>query len=103
MALEVRYVPMKDEGDFNVPKIFRVIYQSDTAVSYSVASFAEVKAADPSVISAYFDLVSVYFKERAEYVDTLTDFSRESATEFLQIGMFCLRYHGSVAELGLEQ
>jgi uncharacterized protein YozE (UPF0346 family) len=102
MALEVRYVPMKDEGDYDLPKIFRVIYQDDVAVSYSVASFAEVKAANPSVISTYFDLVSTYFKERADYVDTLTEFSNESAREFLQIGMFCLRYHASITELGQE-
>jgi hypothetical protein len=100
MALEVRYVPMKDEGDSNIPKIFRVIYQDSVALSYSVAGFAEVKAADPSAIETYFNLVSEYFKEVAAYVDTLTDFSTEAATEFLRIGMFCLKYHEANIELG---
>lgn len=92
MALEVRYIPMKDEGDGDMPKIFRVVYQDDTAISYSVAPFSEAKAADPSCVEKYFDLVSTYFSDLSTYFDTLTDFTSDATMKMLKIMSFCAMY-----------
>jgi hypothetical protein len=92
VALEVRYVPMKDEGDNNIPKLFRVIYQDDVAVSYSHANLSEVKAADPEAIAGYYDIVSQYFKDLATLVDSSTDFTQDLRQEFMATARLCLLY-----------
>ena len=50
MALEVTYVCMIDESDRDIPKIFRVIKDGATVVSYAPCRFEEVAKGDPSKI-----------------------------------------------------
>jgi hypothetical protein len=47
MALEVRYVPMADEGDNDIPKIMKVIYKDGESIGYSVAPLDEAADCRP--------------------------------------------------------
>lgn len=108
MALEVRYVPMKDEGDDNLPKIMRVIYKDGTAISYSPAKFDEARTADPTCVEVYFDLLSDYFKEVAAFCDAQYDFTTEMSKKMFSVMLFCNSYVSDAPsmidnnEVGLE-
>ena len=75
MALEVTYVCMKDESDRDIPKIFRVIKDGATIISYSPCRFEEVAKADPSKIEEYFDLLREHLRTFATYIDAQTTFN----------------------------
>jgi hypothetical protein len=92
MALEVRYIPMKDEGQNNYPKIMRVIYKDNVAVSYAASSFSEAKAAAPESIEAYFDLVKEYFAGISSFCDSQTDFSGAMTLKMEEVMYFCIKY-----------
>lgn len=93
MTLEVRYVPMVDEGDKDYPKIMRVIYNNGTAVAYEPTNIKEAEAADPSCIEPYFNLVRDYFRNVADYLDIQDKTSDEITEKMIDVAYFCLRYH----------
>lgn len=93
MALEVRYVPMIDEGDKGMPKIMRVVYnEAGTALTYSAATFAEAEVADPSCVALYFDLLREYFVSFSAYLDAQTAFTNEVSMKMFELMIFCSRY-----------
>jgi hypothetical protein len=94
MALEVRYVPMVDEGDNGVPKIMRVIYNEEgTALTYAEAnSLEEVQQAQPDCIEEYFNLVKNYFTDVAIYFDTKTAADEEVYERMLAVARMCFGY-----------
>ena len=93
MAIEVRYVPMNDEGDHGYAKMMRVIYnQEGAAISYSEAPLSEAKIADPSSIAGYYDCLRNYFASVASYVDLQTDVTPEMSHKMLEISAFCMNY-----------
>jgi len=75
MALEVRYACMIDEADRDIPKIFRVIYDGDTVVTYSPCHFLEVAKASPATVEEYFNLLKDHLKTFADYIDAQTTFN----------------------------
>ena len=93
MALEVRYVPMLDEGDNGMPKIMRVVYnEAGTALTYSAATFTEAEVADPSCVALYFDLLREYFVSFSAYLDAQTAFTNEVSMKMFELMIFCSRY-----------
>jgi hypothetical protein len=92
MALEVRYVPMADEGDNDIPKIMKVIYKDGESIGYSVAPLDEAAIADPSVVEAYFNLIKEYFTSLASYFDAQTEFNNDTTLKMMQIMAFCMSY-----------
>jgi hypothetical protein len=93
MALEVRYVPMLDEGDRGMPKIMRVIYnEAGDVLTYSSATFTEAETADPSCIAPYFDLLREYFISFSAYLDTQTAFTSEVSMKMFELMTFCGMY-----------
>lgn len=75
MALEVTYVCMIDESDRDIPKIFRVIKDGATVVSYAPCRFEEVAKGDPSKIEEYFDLLREHLRTFSDYIDRQTTFN----------------------------
>jgi hypothetical protein len=94
MALEVRYVSMIDEGDNGYPKIFRVVYRDNEAISYTACPFREASQADPSSIESYFNLVSLYFKGVAEFMDAQTASANEVTIKMMEVMQFSVTYLG---------
>ena len=93
MALEVRYVPMLDEGDNGIPKIMRVVYnEAGDALTYSAATFTEAETADPSCVELYFDLLREYFVSFSAYLDTQTAFTNEVSMKMFELMIFCSKY-----------
>jgi hypothetical protein len=93
MAIEVRYVPMNDEGDHGYAKMMRVIYNEEgAAISYSEAPLNEAKVADPSSIAGYYDCLRNYFASVASYLDLQTDVAPEVSHKMLEISAFCMNY-----------
>ena len=93
MALEVRYVPMLDEGDNGMPKIMRVVYnEAGDALTYSAATFTEAEVADPSCVALYFDLLREYFVSFSAYLDAQTAFTNEVSMKMFELMIFCSRY-----------
>lgn len=93
MALEVRYVPMLDEGDNGMPKIMRVVYnEAGDALTYSAATFTEAEVADPSCVALYFDLLREYFVSFSAYLDAQTAFTKEVSMKMFELMIFCSRY-----------
>jgi hypothetical protein len=92
MALEVRYIPMIDEGDNNTPKIMKVVYKDGESIGYSIAPLDEAAVADPLVVEAYFNLIKEYFTGLASYFDTQTEFNNENTIKMMQIMTFCMGY-----------
>jgi hypothetical protein len=93
MALEVRYVPMIDEGDKGMPKIMRVVYnEAGDALTYSAATFTEAETADPSCVAPYFDLLRDYFASFSAYLDTQTAFTNEVSMKMFELMTFCGTY-----------
>ena len=93
MALEVRYVPMLDEGDNGMPKIMRVVYnEAGDALTYSAATFTEAEVADPSSVPLYFDLLREYFVSFSVYLDAQTAFTNEVSMKMFELMIFCSRY-----------
>lgn len=75
MALEIRYECIIDEADRDIPKIFRVISDGGTVVSYGPCHFNEVAKASPATIEQYFDLLKEHLKTFADYIDKQTSFN----------------------------
>ena len=94
MALEVRYTAMIDEGDNGYPKIYRVVYKDNKALSYSECSHEEALAADPSSIEDYFNNVSLYFTGVAEFMDAQTLAGPDVSVKILEVMNFCAKYMG---------
>ena len=93
MALEIRYVPMLDEGDRNKPKIMRVIYdEAGAALTYSSATFTEAEVADPSCVALYFDLLREYFISFSAYLDAQTEFTNDVSMKMFELMIFCSVY-----------
>jgi hypothetical protein len=93
MALEVRYVPMKDEGDRDYPKIMKVVYnESGQALSYVPSPLKEAAIAVPSSIEEYFNLVRDYFNDIAVYIDQQEGLSEEVTMKMLEVMTFCSDY-----------
>ena len=93
MALEVRYVPMLDEGDNGMPKIMRVVYnEAGDTLTYSAATFTEAEVADPSCVALYFDLLREYFVSFSAYLDAQTAFTNEVSMKIFELMIFCSRY-----------
>jgi hypothetical protein len=93
MTLEVRYVPMIDEGDRGMPKIMRVVYNEVGAVlTYSAATFIEAETADPSCVPLYFDLLREYFVSFSAYLDAQTAFTNEVSMKMFELMVFCSTY-----------
>ena len=94
MTLEVRYVPMIDEGDEGKPKIMRTIYnEQGVALSYSeVSSLKEAQVAQPTCIGEYFDLVKDYFVEVGNYFDAQTTISSDVYNKMLSVATMCFSY-----------
>ena len=93
MALEVRYVPMLDEGDKGYPKIMRVVYnEAGDALTYSAATFTEAEVADPSCVALYFDLLREYFISFSAYLDAQTAFTNEVSMKMFELMIFCSSY-----------
>lgn len=93
MTLEVRYIPMLDEGDNGMPKIMRVVYnEAGAALTYSAATFTEAEAADPSCVALYFDLLREYFVSFSAYLDAQTAFTNEVSMEMFKLMTFCSQY-----------
>jgi hypothetical protein len=93
MALEVRYVPMIDEGDNGIPKIMRVVYnEAGNVLTYSAATFTEAETADPSCVELYFDLLREYFVSFSAYLDTQTAFTNEVSMKMFELMIFCSKY-----------
>jgi len=93
MALEVRYVPMLDEGDRGMPKIMRVVYNEvGAALTYSPATFTEAEVADPSCVALYFDLLREYFVSFSAYLDAQTAFTNEVSMKMFELMVFCSTY-----------
>ena len=93
MALEVRYVPMLDEGDKGYPKIMRVVYnEAGDALTYSAATFTEAEVADPSCVALYFDLLREYFISFSAYLDAQTVFTNEVSMKMFELMIFCSSY-----------
>jgi len=66
---------MIDESDRNIPKIFRVISDGSTVISYSPCRFEEVAKASPAVIEEYFDMLRNHLRAFSEYIDAQTSFN----------------------------
>ena len=93
MPLEVRYVPMIDEGDKGTPQIMRVIYnEQNVALSYEPCTVKEAQGAQPDCIEPYFNLVRDYFAGAAAYFDTQDKTSNEIAQKMVDIATFCYAY-----------
>jgi len=93
MALEIRYVPMIDEGDRGMPKIMRVVYsQEGVALTYSPATFTEAEVADPSCVALYFDLLREYFISFSAYLDAQTEFTNDVSMKMFELMIFCSAY-----------
>jgi hypothetical protein len=92
MALEVRYTTIIDEGDSGHPKIYRVIYKDNEAISYLECSYKEALEADPSSIEDYFNNVSLYFRGVAEFMDAQTLAGPDVSVKILEVTNFCLKY-----------
>ena len=93
MALEVRYVPMIDEGDRGMPKIMRVVYsEAGDALTYSAATFTEAETADPSCVALYFDLLRDYFVAFSAYLDAQSEFTNEMSMKMFELMVFCSTY-----------
>jgi hypothetical protein len=92
MALEVRYTTIIDEGDNGYPKIYRVVYKDNEALSYSECSHKEALEADPSSIEDYFNKVSLYFRGVAEFMDAQTLAGTDVSIKMLEVMNFCIKY-----------
>ena len=94
MALEVRYVPMVDEGDKGAPKIMRVIYNEEgAALTYAEAnSLKEVQQAQPDCIEEYFNLIKNYFVDVASYFDTKVSPDEGAYQKMLDVARMCFSY-----------
>jgi hypothetical protein len=94
MALEVRYVPMADEGDKGTPKIMRVIYNEEgAALTYAEAiSLKEVQQTQPDCIEEYFNLVKNYFVDVANYFDTKVAPDEDAYQKMLEVARMCYSY-----------
>jgi hypothetical protein len=94
MALEVRYVPMVDEGDRGYPKIMRVIYnEQNVALSYEPCTVKEAQGAQPDCIEPYFNIVRDYFADAAKYFDIQDRTTNDISDKMLEIAAFCFGYH----------
>jgi hypothetical protein len=72
--------------------IARIILADGVEVSRGYPDFKEVASAAPEIIEEFFDAVSSYFHELAEWSDTQTEFTRAQQTRIAIINMFAIYY-----------
>jgi hypothetical protein len=77
MALETQYIVGRD-AFYDFPIILRVILVNGTEVSRSEADFAEVEAAYPAVIEAYFNDIAAWSRDLSAHLDEQTEFAAET-------------------------
>jgi hypothetical protein len=98
MTTEVRYEidrwvdPSFPEPEYQYPLIARVILADGVEVSRGYPDFKEVASAAPEIIEQFFDAVSSYFHQLAEWSDTQTEFTRPQQTRIAIINMFAIYY-----------
>jgi hypothetical protein len=93
MALEVRYVPMVDEGDKGYPQIMRVIYnEQNVALSYEPCTIKEAQDAQPDCVEPYFNLVRDYLTQAAAFFDANAALSTEVLDRMNETAGFCLKF-----------
>ena len=87
MALEARYIVGNNQEN-GYPVIYREVLLDGVEVARGEPNFAEVQAADPSIIQEYFDAVSAWAQSLAEYYDAQTGFTADNYTQTLRASRF---------------